>query len=201
MLLAQKTQEIYERNGPRFDMERPKVLYEKEWLSRFQELLPPRAKILDAGCGAGEPIAQYFICRGFDLTGIDFSQSILDIAKSRFPDHQWLQMDMRKLNLEKKFEGIIAWHSFFHLIPEDQRETLKCFSNHLTPGGVLLLTIGHEEGEVIGNVGDDKVYHASLSIEEYTSILNSLNIETIHFVPEDPHCGGTSVLLAQKKEL
>ena len=34
------------------------------WLDRFSDLLPKRAKVLDIGCGAGEPIAQYLISQG-----------------------------------------------------------------------------------------------------------------------------------------
>ena len=33
------------------------TLYEKSWLDRFCALLPDAGKILDCGCGAGEPIA------------------------------------------------------------------------------------------------------------------------------------------------
>ena len=197
---ASKTQDIYERNGARFDAERPKILFEKKWLKRFQYLLPDKAKILDVGCGAGEPIAQYFIERGYDLTGIDFSTSMLDIAKSRFPNNPWHFMDMRVLDLNEKFDGIIAWHSFFHLTKDDQKTTLQKFADHLAPNGVLMLTVGHEEGEVIGTVGEDKVYHSSLSFEQYESCLNKLDMDVIKFVREDPECYGSTILLAQKRK-
>jgi hypothetical protein len=55
--LAIATPKVYERHAERFDCERPKSLVERAWLSRFLSLLPDSARILDAGCGAGVPIA------------------------------------------------------------------------------------------------------------------------------------------------
>ncbi len=192
------TQAVYERQGARFDQERPKILFEKKWLSRFQARLPEDAHVLDVGCGAGEPIAEYFIKQGIALTGVDFANSMLEIAKARLPDNRWIQMDMRQLSLAESFDGIIAWHSFFHLTPEDQRLVLKLFADHLKPGGVLLLTVGHEAGEVGGHVGGEPVYHSSLSINDYTLLLKAEGVQVIEFVPEDPDVFGSSILLAQK---
>jgi hypothetical protein len=40
------------------------TLYEKPWLKRFCAAMPVRGSVLDRGCGAGEPIAQYLSKRG-----------------------------------------------------------------------------------------------------------------------------------------
>ena len=70
-VLEKNTRDVYERNARLFDSERSKRLEEKGWLDRFSDLLPKRAKVLDIGCGAGEPIAQYLISQGFEVEGID----------------------------------------------------------------------------------------------------------------------------------
>lgn len=197
--IEKNTQDVYERNGERFDAERSKSLFEKVWLDRFVERLPEKARILDVGCGAGEPIAQYLIEQGFDVTGIDFSNTMLDIIRTRYPNNKWHYMDMRHLNLPDKFDGIIAWHSFFHLTHDDQKITLQKFAEHLTPNGVLMLTVGYDEGEAIGHVGGEEVYHASFNYENYEALLKDLGIKVAQFTPDDPECGGASVLLAQKK--
>ncbi len=196
--IEKTTQDVYERLGPRFDAERPKVLDEKKWLFRFQKLLPKGGSILDVGCGAADPIAAYFIQKGFALTGVDFSSSMLKLAKERFPENSWLQMDMRQLSLDCQFDGIIAWHSFFHLTQADQKVTLQHFADHLKVGGALLLTVGPEEGEVGGMVGGEPVYHSSLSPEGYKQELANYGIEILDFVPEDPDCNGSTLLLARK---
>ena len=42
-------------------------LRKKAELDRFSDLLPKSAKVLDVGCGAGEPIARYLIGKGFEI--------------------------------------------------------------------------------------------------------------------------------------
>lgn len=197
--VAKQTRDVYERNATFFDEKRPKIFFEKGWVERFQALLFDNAKILDVGCGAGQPIAQYFIEQGFDVTGVDFSQNMLDIVQSRFPDHDWRLMDMRELSFDTKFNGIIAWHSFFHLTPDEQRSTLKKMADHLEEKGALMVTVGHEAGEVLGHVGHDEVYHSSLSYEEYEALLQSFNMKITRFSPLDDECDGSTILLAQKK--
>ena len=53
----------------------------------------------------------------------------------------------------------------------EQRKTLKVFMNHLNPGGAILLTIGHVAGEVLGHVEGQEVYHSSLDLKEYESMV------------------------------
>ncbi len=197
--IAARTREIYERNAARFDAERPKKLHERAWLDRFAALVRPGGKVLDLGCGAGAPIAAYFMAKGFAVTGADNAEAMLVIARARYPAGDWRQGDMRTLNLPERFDGIIGWDSFFHLTPEEQRETLRRIAEHLAPGGALLLTVGPSAGEVVGHVGDDEVYHSSLSPEEYAAILAEQGIEIVQFVPEDPDCDMHTLLLGRRQ--
>ena len=196
--LAARTRDVYEKQGLRFDAERSKGLHERNWLDRFLALLPGGGSILDLGCGAGEPIAGYFLQRGFAVTGLDFSQPLLDLAQQRYPDAEWICGDMRTLQLERRFDGIIGWNSFFHLTRDQQRDLLPKLAAHLAPGGVLMLTVGPDDGEVDGKVGDEVVYHASLAPAEYREILAGLGLDIGDFVIEDPECAGQTVLLANR---
>lgn len=83
----------------------------------------------------GEPIGKYFIDQGFDLTGIDGSAELINLARIRFPEAQFITQDMRTIDLEEKFDLIIAWNSFFHLSREDQRSMFKIFEDHLNSSG------------------------------------------------------------------
>lgn len=196
--LADTTHAVYEKNGPRFDRERPKGLHERAWLDRFLALVPEGGAILDLGCGAGDPIAKYFLEKGHPVTGLDFSTSMLALARERYPDGEWVLGDMRELELGRTFDGILGWNSFFHLTQEDQRVTLDRIGRHLAPGGALMLTVGPVAGEVAGWVGDDRVYHSSLAPEEYRRILGDLGLEVVDFVFDDPECDQQTVLLARK---
>lgn len=193
-----RTIQVYEENAHGWDKHRPRAFFEKNWLDKFIQLLPLKGQVLDLGCGAGEPISQYLLEQEFKLTGLDASSKMLEICTSRFPMGTWVKMDMRELKLDKLFDGIISWDGFFHLTQEEQRQALQRFAEHLKPDGALLLTIGHESGEVTGIVEGKEVYHASLAAEEYKEILNTLGFENIEIVLEDESCGCHSILLAKR---
>ena len=134
---------LYDRHADEWDRERGRSLYEKAWLDRFLALLPQKASILDIGCGSAEPIARYLIERGCHLTGIDSSSTLVGMCKDRFPDQDWLVADMRTLSLDRRFDGILAWNSFFHLCPEDQRGMFPIFRRHAGTKAALMFTSGH----------------------------------------------------------
>lgn len=197
--LSRRTGEVYERNAERFDRERGRDLFECTWLDRMVDGLDPGASILDLGCGTGDPIAAYLRGRGFAVLGLDASSAMLAIARTRFPQGDWRLGDMRWLDLAERFDAILGWDSFFHLTAEEQRGTLPRIASHLRPFGRVLLTVGPMAGEVAGHVGDDPVYHASLSPQEYAQRLDALGLDILDFVKEDPAARGRTVLLARKR--
>jgi len=198
MALARDTLRIYERNAARFQAERRTDLIEQPWLDRLLAALPEGAEILDLGCGTGTPIAAYLLANGCHVVGLDGAASMIGAARRELPQADWRLSDMRGLELPELFDAIIAWCSFFHLTQDEQRDLLPRLARHLTPGGMLMLTVGPEAGEAIGAVGDDPVYHASLSQEEYTALLAAEGLEIVEFLCNDARCGDVTVLLAVK---
>ena len=187
----------YEVIAEWFDEHRSRELFEKPYLDTVISYLKPGAKILDLGCGMGQPIAQYFIEQGFNLVGVDGSEKLIALAQKRFPSATWIVEDMRKINLSQKFDCIVVWHSLFHLPAEDQRKMFKFFADHLNHNGMLLFSSGHEAGEVWSNNGSENLYHASLSADEYTSLLVQYNFEILIHNIEDEYCGGATVWMAR----
>lgn len=187
---------VFEEHAVAWDQQRPKVLFEKKWLDKFITYLPAGANVLDLGCGAGEPIFEYLVQQGLKVTGVDYSQGMLQIARPRFPDCTFIRQDMRELNLDQKFHGIVGWDSFFHLSQEEQRAVLVRIIQHLKDPCVILLTVGDQAGEVLGKVDGQDVYHSSLSEEEYRSILSDHGFKAIDFVACDKECGEHTMLLA-----
>jgi ubiquinone/menaquinone biosynthesis C-methylase UbiE len=90
--------EVYDEIINWFDDARTKSLMESEYLNLIVNTIPPKSSILDLGCGTGEPIAQFFIEKGFKLTGVDGSQKMIELCKKRFPDECWIVSDMRDIN-------------------------------------------------------------------------------------------------------
>ncbi len=195
--LAGETQEIYDRQAVSYDQQRNKSLFERNWLERALQDVPPGGRVLDLGCGAGEPIAAWLVAQGYRVTGADFSTNMLALFASRFPKAMAVRSDMRDLDLGAQFDAIIGWGSFFHLTRDEQRHALPKIARHLAPSGRLLLTVGPGEGEALGQVGTDDVFHASLSAQEYDELLDQGGAKVEDFVPEDPHCHGFTLLLAR----
>ena len=187
----------YDKIATWFNQHRSRELFEKSWLDKATRYLKQNARILDLGCGMGEPIAQYFIKAGFDVTGIDGSEELIILAKKRLPKGNFIKADMRGLNLNENFDMIIAWHSLFHLPQDDQRDMFKTFALHLKPEGVLLFTSGVENGEVWGDNGGENLYHASLSQDEYKLLLQQYSFKLIENKISDPECGDATIWLAR----
>jgi SAM-dependent methyltransferase len=189
---------LYEENAAAFDRLRSRELFEQAWLDRFAALMPPEATILDVGCGMGEPIARYLIGLGFQVTGCDSSPSMIALCRERFPEGEWLVGDMRALDLGRQFDGVIAWHSSFHLAQEDQRSLLPRLAAHTRSGGALMFTGGDEQGVRIGKWMGEPLYHASLSPQEYRALLLGNGFTVVDYRARDPECGGATVWLAQR---
>lgn len=188
---------IYSRHASAFVRKRSRALFEKAWLDRFLAVMPPGRAVLDLGCGFGEPLAEYLIAAGCDVTGVDTSAELLALSRARFPDHAWIQADMRGLGLGRRFHGLMAWDSFFHLTPEDQRQMFSIFSDHLQGGGVLMFTSGPTADVRIGEHEGEPLYHASLGPDEYRALLARHEFQVLAHRAEDPDCGGHTVWLAR----
>ncbi|KIC47377.1 hypothetical protein RA28_07020 [Ruegeria sp. ANG-S4] len=192
------THAIYERQATAYDQQRSRVLFEARWLARFTASLKPGDHVLDLGCGTGEPIARWFKAEGFTVTGVDFSDAMLAIARQRWPDGDWRKADMRDFDFDETFDGIIAWNSFFHLTAQEQESCIARMSRHLRSGGMLMLTVGPGEGEAQGTVGTEQVYHASLSPAGYATCLEANGLRMTGFLAKDPETERHSVLMARK---
>jgi SAM-dependent methyltransferase len=191
---------LYDQYAAEWDSERGRTLFEKPWLDRFLKLLAPRASVLDVGCGSAEPIARYFIQLRYDVTGVDSSPALISICKKRFPDRDWLVSDMRQMSLNRCFDGILAWDSFFHLCPEDQRRMFPIFRRHAASECALMFTSGTSLGQAIGTYKGEPLYHGSLDETEYRSLLSENGFDVVSHVVEDPKCGYHTVWLARHSE-
>jgi 2-polyprenyl-3-methyl-5-hydroxy-6-metoxy-1,4-benzoquinol methylase len=195
----EKVYECYEKIVNWFDDARTKSLMEAEYLNLIVKSIPAGGSVLDLGCGTGEPIAQYFIDKGFKVTGVDGSKNMIELCQQRFPSEHWIVSDMREIKLAQRFDVILAWHSFFHLDHDSQRKMFSVFSSHIKPNGILAFTSGEEEDEVWSDNGGQMLYHASLSTGEYEKLFDENSFNVLLHKVRDPECGEATVWIAQKK--
>ena len=189
--------EAYNIIADSFSENRYQGLMEKVYLDMLIAITGKGANVLDLGCGTGMPMMNYLLTQGMHVTGVDASYRMLDIARHNLPSADFLQADMRQLSLDRKFDAIIAWHSFFHLPAEDQPSMFNVFKSHLKNGGVLLFTSGTEHGEVWGMNGGTNLFHGSLDTREYQSLLEARHFRILEYIEDDPACGNANVWMAQ----
>lgn len=195
---ARNVLDLYERHAREWEADRRRTDFaERAWLDRWIELIPAGGRVLDIGCGFGWPIADYLISRGLHVTGIDASASMIARCVESFPDQHWRVADMRELALESVFDGILAWDSFFHLTGRDQQSMFPIFRKHAAPHCALLFTSGPSEGEALGQLCGETLYHASLAPDHYQTLLNTNNFVVRAHRAEDPICGRHTIWLAQ----
>jgi predicted TPR repeat methyltransferase len=189
---------LYDRHAESWLRDRGDRLVERAWLDQFVAALPgQRRAVLDVGCGTAVPIGAYLIQQGCQVHGVDGSSAMIELSSSRFPEHRWEVADMRALALGRRFDGIIAWDSLFHLSQHHQRRMFPIFARHAAPGAVLLFNSGPSAGEQIGSYQSGALYHASLSPSEYRALLGDNGFDVVAHVVTDPTCGQRTIWLAQ----
>ena len=191
---------LYQEKALAWDQQRGRDLIERGWLKRFAALLPEAGEVLDLGCGMGEPIGRWLVERGFRVTGLDSSDTLIALCRDRFPDQKWLVGDMRGLDLGRRFDGVLAWHSLFHLTADDQRAMFPRFAAQARPGAALMFTSGPEAGETIGEWQGEPLYHASLEPAEYDELLQANGFKLVERRLRDADCGGATVWLARRRD-
>jgi ubiquinone/menaquinone biosynthesis C-methylase UbiE len=137
----------YDKIAERYHSERSQFEHTKE-LEEFMDLLPKKAKILDAGCGAGVPIAQTLASNGFSVTGIDISAGMLKLARAHVPQAKFLKKDMTKLDFaDNSFNGVVSFYAIIHIPRERHSKIFQGFHRLLKPSGVMLICLGADEWE------------------------------------------------------
>lgn len=97
-------------------------------------------KLLDIACGTGGHTE--FLKNHFNVTGIDLSSTMIEIARNKFPDISFIEADMFDFTLPTQFDIIVNLYgsigyakSYEHFL-----KGLKCVEKHLKKGGIFILT-------------------------------------------------------------
>ena len=95
--------------------------------------------LLDVACGTGGHIE--FLRKYFDITGVDLNKEMLQIAKKRFSDVEFVCSNITSIDLGKEFDVITClFGSINYLLSDDELEsTIHSFSKHTRPGGVVII--------------------------------------------------------------
>ena len=143
--------------------------------------LPENAKVLDAGCGAGIPISQTLSLK-FKVTGVDFSESQISLARKNVPEATFICRDMTKLDFpENTFDGICSYYAIIHIPREEHQPLLVNFYKMLKPEGLALLCLGAEN--LVDDIEEDylgtRMYWSHYDSETYLKMLKDCGFSII----------------------
>ena len=97
-------------------------------------------KILEAGCGTGS-LFKYLTDKKFDVTGVDYSKTLLDIARKKNLPVKLFSADLRKKDTWKQFESsfdsVVSSEVIEHL--KDDVLALEIIYYVLKPNGVIVV--------------------------------------------------------------
>ena len=195
--------EGYNHIAERYLAERTRDSQDVRLLDELMERLPASAKVLDAGCGAGVPISQ-MLSERFQLTGVDFSEAQIELARKNVPNGEFICQDMTDLDFaENTFDGIASYYAIIHIPREEHQSLLRNFQRMLKPGGFALLCLGAEHliDDIDENYLGTRMYWSHYDAGTYLEMLRDCGFSIVwsKFVSEES-CEGVGHLfvLAQK---
>lgn len=111
-------------------------------------------RVLDLATGTGA-VAAAAVARDAEVTGVDISEEMLEVARARVPSGRFLSADAEELALgEERFDAAVAGFLINHL-PHPER-AVAAWTRALRPGGRLSLSVWDqpEENRFFGLIGD-----------------------------------------------
>lgn len=137
-------------------------------------------KAMDLGCGTGE-VAIWLSNHGFEVEGLDFSQTALDIARTQSNKPRWVEWNLENLkayDFRYELYDLIIDSKVLPFI-KNKKQYLSTISQRLTEDGIFILhvMIYHDE--------DERVYIQ----EEYLETLLDPLFEIKHIVEVPTRAG------------
>ena len=103
-------------------------------------IVPPRSRILDAGCGPCRLGAELH-ARGHTVVGVDVDPVLIAAAEEDHPGPTWLVADLAELKLdEEPFDAaLIAGNVMVFVAPGTEADVLAHVTAHVKPDGVVVV--------------------------------------------------------------
>lgn len=192
--------DAYDRVAEKWSAERNEGGFrEKPWVDELVASLKAGSRVIDVGSGAGLPIAAYLIERGFEITGVDASPRMIELARSNVPSARLIQGDMRTVDPDGPFDALLAWDSVFHLPRRDHPAVFGRFHSWLRPGSPALISLGASASEgFTSEMLGETFFYSGWEIEETLRLLEESGFRAARWEIDDPSSRGHVAILAAR---
>lgn len=159
----------YEKAAEAYLADRRQVAPDVAALRQLLSRLTPGSLVLDAGCGAGLPIA-HLLSRAHQVVGVDFSTRQLALAASNVPTAALVCMDLTRLGFAAGvFDAVVSYYAIIHIPREQHAGILTDCYRLLRPGGIAFLCLGAVD---LDDDYDDDYYGARMYWSHYDAATN-----------------------------
>ena len=157
----------------------------QEGTNHFLSLLSKGATILDIGCGPGVT-TRYLSDKGFRVTGMDFSEKMIEIAHREVPNIEFLVGDIYELDsFNRTFDAIFAKAVLLHVPKDKVVSVLEKMRDKLNPGGLLYIAVKENtkiDGEIVKENDYGYEYERFFSyftLPEVTAYLEKIGMKVV----------------------
>jgi SAM-dependent methyltransferase len=139
----------YDLAAPTYLADRPDDGDDVALLLDFATGLPSGAVVVDAGCGAGEPVARVLTDLGHRLVGVDLSFGQLSLGRAVVPAMASAQGDLTQLPVaDRSADAVVSFYAIIHVPRDEHAQVLSEVARVLRPGGRALLCLGASDNPV-----------------------------------------------------
>lgn len=113
------------------------------WTAELAGRLPPAARVVDLGCGAGIPATRDLAGYGLQVLGVDFSAVQLRRAHQLVSEARFVQADMTAFSLRPAtVDAVVSFYALIHVPLADQQALFPRVREWIRPGGYFLAIVG-----------------------------------------------------------
>ncbi|MFN6561401.1 MAG: class I SAM-dependent DNA methyltransferase [Nostoc sp. ChiSLP01] len=107
--------------------------------------LPKAANILDLCCGTGQ-LAQKLLIKGYQITGLDRSESMLNYARSNATEGKFILCDAQSFELPPIFDAVISMYALNYVMNlEELMSVFRNVNTALKTNGIFIFNLRLEE--------------------------------------------------------
>ena len=147
----------------------------------FFSQVAPGSKVLDLCCGSGH-VTKELIARGYEVTGVDSSAALIEIARAELPGADLRVQDARSLKLANCYDAALStFDSLNHILSiEELKDVFSQIYGRLRDGGLFVFDMNLEEAYSM----DLRQWHVTVREESVGLVRGTYDFDTKKAITE-----------------